>query len=221
MNHSQHTHTPTPQTASASAATPTIRRRNSSTASTASSCPSVEQCPAATPPSFRQDPLAALERALLAHPTTHRYWHRRRHSHDGNHLVPPSPAHHTRSPGRSHDQSSPSPPRRSPSHSPLPSSAARRCMEATDAWTPSLDRRQSWDGQAHRRAMMIQSTGLGCTCHPEQEEDAGHDCNHGPDQSTSGSHHHRRLTQPFLHMVTPQNIYESDRGFSEVQGSSH
>ncbi|CAK7262580.1 hypothetical protein SEPCBS57363_000139 [Sporothrix epigloea] len=219
MTHSSHTHTPTPQTAPASAATQTnTRRRNSSAASSASSCPSVEQCPAATPPSFRQDPLAALERALLAHPTTHRYWHRRHHSHDGNHLAPPSPAHHARSTGRSHGRS-PSPPSRSPSHSPMPSSAARRCMEATDAWTPSLDRRQSWDGQAHRRAMMIQATGLGCTCHPEHDE-AGQDCKHSPDQS-AGRHHHRRLTQPLLHMVTPQNIYESDRGFSEVHGPSY
>ncbi|CAK7264359.1 hypothetical protein SEPCBS119000_000959 [Sporothrix epigloea] len=209
---SPHSHTPTPQAAPASARAPsTTRRRNSSSASTNSSCPSVEQCPGAAPVSFRQDPLAALERALLAHPTTHRYWHHRRHSHNGDHLAPPSPAHHARERSRSHG--------RSPSRSPLPSSAARRCMETTAAWTPSLDRRQSWDNQAHRRAMMIQATGLDCSCHPEHGE-SGQDCGHDHSLNTGG-HHHRRQTQSHPHTATSQNIYESDRGFSEVQGSNN
>ncbi|CAK7234571.1 hypothetical protein SBRCBS47491_008992 [Sporothrix bragantina] len=214
-----HTNAPTSQTAPAEAGAPSSftaggHRRNSSIVSSASSNPS-SVSPLGSPTSLRQDPLAAFESALLAHPTTHRYCHRRHSQNSGNHLAPPSPASFTR--GGRGSARSPSPSGRSPSHSPSPSPAARRCMEATAAWRPSMDRRQSWDDQDHRRAMMLQSTGLACPCHPQHE----------PGQSPSPTHglgfgrrrHHRRQTAPHSGPAKSRSIYESDRGFSEVMGS--
>lgn len=76
-------------------------------------------------------------------------------------------------------------------------------MAATAAWKPSLDRRQSWDGQEYRRAMMLQATGLVCGCHPGDG---------APD--TQEHHDHRDQSGG-----QARGIYESDRGFSEVVGS--
>ncbi|CAK7236067.1 hypothetical protein SCUCBS95973_009479 [Sporothrix curviconia] len=220
MEHKMHT-----APAAAGCASSAHHRRNSSLVSTASSIPSVEISPlAASPSTFRQDPLAALERGLLARPSTHRYWHHRHHSHSGSHLAPPSPLYSRgQSRSRSHGRASPSPSGRSPSHSPSPTPAARRCMEATAAWTPRMDRRQSWDDQDHRHAMMLQSTGLlDCACHPGQHEANGGQCpsptpSHG--LCFSGHHHrHHSRHQSETHSgsATSQSIYEADRGFSEV-----
>ncbi|KAL1906660.1 hypothetical protein Sste5344_007511 [Sporothrix stenoceras] len=145
-------------------------------------------------PAVCQDPLAALERDLLAHPSHHHYAHSHHphppHAHQQAHLVPPSPS---RNNGSS----------RSPS--PVPSPAAQRCMTATNAWTPSLDRRQSWDGQAYKRAMMLQSTELMCGCHPTTTEA----------NEQQPVHHHQHHSEG-----STRGIYESDRGFSEVIGST-
>ncbi|CAK7199890.1 hypothetical protein SEUCBS139899_002576 [Sporothrix eucalyptigena] len=185
-------------------------QRNNSVGSTGSSNQSIDTSPATSQSAFRQDPLAALERALLAHPATHHYWHRHHHHHrGGDHLAPPNLSHQrqhsrSRSGSRCHSRT----PGRSPSPSPSPSPAARRCMETTAAWTPSLDRRQSWDGQEYRRAMMLQGTGLVCRCHPEETQE----------EHNQGRHHHRHPALPptAVGMVTSRSVYEADRGFSEV-----
>ncbi|ERS97521.1 uncharacterized protein SPSK_03650 [Sporothrix schenckii 1099-18] len=162
-----------------------------------------------TRPAVRQDPsdpLAAFERHLLAHP--HRHHHHRTHGHSAHpprarqlqgkttFLAPPSPrmcGSHSRSRSRSC------------SRSPAPSQAAQHCMAATTAWTPAPDRRQSWDEQEYRRAMMVQSTGLACGCQPH----AG-----GGDKATAPHHGHQHRHSPVG--VSARSLYESDWGFSEV-----
>jgi len=39
--------------------------------------------------------------------------------------------------------------------SPNKAAGAKRAMSAAAAWTPALDRRQSWDAQEHRHEMMM------------------------------------------------------------------
>ncbi len=129
-----------------------------------------------------------------------------------------------------------SPPRsRSPSRSPsmtrTPSPGARRCMAAMAAWTPRLDRRQSWDGQAYRRAMMVQSTGLVCQCHPAEGQVGftAHQPNcqrhHEQLQKEAAAEdderrQHSQARQVLGHGAggssSSMHSYEADRGFSEV-----
>ena len=39
--------------------------------------------------------------------------------------------------------------------SPTKTAGAKRAMSGAAAWKPSLDRRQSWDSQEHKREMMM------------------------------------------------------------------
>ncbi|KIH89912.1 hypothetical protein SPBR_01038 [Sporothrix brasiliensis 5110] len=128
------------------------------------------------------DPLAALERHLLAHP--HRHHHHRTH---GQSAHPPRAQ---QLQGKTALLAPPSP---------------RHCMAATTAWTPAPDRRQSWDEQEYRRAMMVQSTGLECGCHPHTG---------GGDEATAPHRQHQHLHSP--DGVSVRGLYESDWGFSEI-----
>ncbi|EPE06542.1 hypothetical protein F503_02670 [Ophiostoma piceae UAMH 11346] len=168
---------------------------------TLSSTPSTQanqatQAPAAT--AHYLDPLAVLERQLLARPGSHGHHHHRHQTGTqvSGHLAPPSSGTMSKS--------------RTPSPEPTP--AARRCMAATAAWIPmsegspginrpffgAIERRQSWDGQEYRHAMMLQGTSLECACHPNE---------HTPNHNWHSRHHEIS--------VPPQNSYEADRGFSE------
>ncbi|EFX05981.1 hypothetical protein CMQ_4050 [Grosmannia clavigera kw1407] len=140
-----------------------------------------------------QDPLVAFEHHLLAHPANR----------------PAAPA---RLSARSLTVPSSHLGRR-----PSPSPDARRCMAATEAWTPCLDRCQSWDGQAYRRAMMVRATGILCG---SAEANAAANSHESPDHLTGhahcldGHHHHNHFHH--MHDVNGScNDYEANRGFSE------
>lgn len=173
--------------------TPANIQHTATHAQAASTSPSSTRC---------QDPLAALERELLARPGSHHHRHHYRHTTPAQlagHLAPPT------NPPNAVDRS------RTPS--PAPTAGARRCMAATAAWIPltedrlansntipgAIERRQSWDGQEYRHAMMVQATGLVCACHPTE---------HAHKHDSHSNHHGIN--------VPPQNSYEADRGFSEA-----
>ena len=162
---------------------------------------STQATPAAAAAAHYLDPLAVLERQLLARPGSHGHHHHHRHqtgAQVAGHLAPPA--------SRAMSKS------RSRTPSPEPTPAARRCMAATYAWVPTtetspghdatfpcaFERRPSWDGQEYRHAMMVQGTSLACACHP---------CEHTPKHNWHARHHEIS--------VPPQDSYAADRGFSE------